>query len=236
MARHIDIEIKFIHGWGFDASFWRHWQFPTLDTVKLTGLDRGYFGRIQPLTDFAKDARFKTLIVHSFGLHLAPPTLLAECDLLVAISSFLSIHPTGSALKQSQRLVEGMKEKLISKPVEVLNNFYERCGMVPRNSNHPSDIDVPLLMMDLEHLNEASLDISRLSQIPKVLILHGVQDRIVPASKSSQLNQLLPNSLLYMCDGAEHALPYIQSDWCRYIVQKHIESGVSSESFVEIFS
>lgn len=72
-----------------------------------------------------------------------------------------------------------------------------------------------LLLHDLKDLDTCSLNVSLLKKIPKVLILHGVQDRIVSVEKGRELSAHLPDNSQYIeIEQAGHALPFTHIDVC----------------------
>ncbi len=74
--------------------------------------------------------------------------------------------------------------------------------------------NLPLLIQDLNSLNNSILDIERLKIIPEILLLHGTEDQIAPLEKAIELQSLLPNSKLITLDGGTHALPIVNATEC----------------------
>lgn len=211
------IEILLQHGWAFDKDCWRGWM-PHLREnqdceISIQTPDRGYFGEKSEATPFQEADSVKIVIAHSLGLHLVPEEILRSADLAVVASSFRSFH-SGMALeeKRSRKKVSLIQKKLADSPMDLLNEFYSDCYH-PLLTNHMllmrnfQDMNTELLERDLDFLDNTEFDMQILHKVPKVLFVHGSDDIIVPASRSTEMNELLPKSDLILFEGAGHTLP-----------------------------
>lgn len=195
--RNIDRAWVYQHGWGLGSECWEGWP-----GVKW---DRGYFGNAFscPIPENA------LVVTHSFGLHLIP---LHSIKQLVIMSGFLHIHSDAKTKAYLKWLLKALKKN----PKSALHQFYLDCGV---NKPVPGTLNLSLLLSDLERLNDETLDYSLLLQIPKILILHGVQDRIAKLDKAIELHNLLPQSKLVKFDQGDHALPMSLTKECQGMIQ-----------------
>lgn len=207
------------HGWGFDRACWQPWKdLFAQQGEDLLMSDRGYFNApslpVMPITDH------KTIVlVHSYGLHLCPLEQLQRAELLVLFSSFLSFHPwSESKRRRSHLMLAQMMTQFEANPQSVLEKFKAKCYHPvswERSSDSSTALNSELLLRDLEDLNICSLDVALLKKIPKILILHGVQDRIVSVEKGQELSEHLPDNSQYIeIEQAGHGLPFTHTDTC----------------------
>lgn len=174
----------FEHGWGFASDFF--------DCARHSS-DRGYFGKPKKVDYHALLQEEHIVITHSFGLHHLPPK--APIKRLVIIGGFCHIHTKGV---KSRAYFAWLKNTLKNSPTQALQQFYQDCGV---EKQAEENIDLPLLLADLEALNESVLDIAPLKQIEDVLIVHGTRDLIAPLEKGRELHQLLPGSRFMTYEG-----------------------------------
>jgi pimeloyl-[acyl-carrier protein] methyl ester esterase len=207
------------HGWGFDQTCWQPWKnLLAQHEEDLFISDRGYFNTsflpVTPTTDH------RTIVLaHSYGLHLCPSKQLQRADLLMIFSSFLSFHPQPeSKRRRSHLMLSQMMTQFEANPQAVLETFKTKCYYpVPweRSSDSSKALNPELLLHDLKDLDICSLDVALLKKVPKILILHGVQDRIVPVEKGRELFEHLPDNSQYIeIEQAGHGLPFTHLDAC----------------------
>lgn len=228
-------EVIAYHGWGFDASCWYEWQ-SQFDQQGWTfqSFDRGYWQQaIEPT--FNPFAQTKMVMVHSYGLHLCPITQLQQADVLVILSSFAEFHSTSVNKQRSRQMLQQMIDQFRLHPESVLSQFRVKCY-------HPfawqgtisASINSELLLHDLNQLQTASLDLALLQPIPKILILHGSQDRIVSSAQGAELAARLvgngQNCQYYAID-AGHALPFTHLDGCWSMLHTNLENGFNGLSY-----
>jgi pimeloyl-[acyl-carrier protein] methyl ester esterase len=211
------------HGWGFDRNCWQPWQDLMAQQGKeLWVSDRGYF--TTPSAPLVNQLVNQSIIfAHSYGLHLCPIEQLQNADVLVLFSSFLSFHPLAERRplagnsKRSRLVLAQMIRQLEISPEFVLKAFQTNCYYpIPCDaSNDNKPFNSELLLHDLKGLDTCLLDVSLLKKIPKVLILQGAQDRIVPAEKGRELSAFLPDNSQYIeIEQAGHGLPFTHVDAC----------------------
>ena len=169
------------------------------------------------------DADF--IVTGSMGGLLAMELLPASCKKLVLISStakFCSCngYPCGTHPKILGRMIERFKKE----PEAVLNDFFKNVHHPGKESRRSFQLrceemagwsdqtkqDASSTLNDLLAGLEYLLDSDVRTKVPSinipVLLLHGSEDRIIPAAASEWLHEHLPNSQLRLFDGHGHAL------------------------------
>lgn len=204
------------HGWGFTSNMWDIWKKFVPEQVKLHPLDRGYFKQALITDEFSQFTYDKVLVVHSFGLHLAPERLMSQADFICIISGFKQFDKKNS--------LQLMKKRLQTEPKDVLSSFYKKnLDKITYPIPIPASIDSQLLYDDLKCLETSDLDISIIRE-KKILILHGANDAIVPLQKGEELHKLLPNSKMIVVEGGEHGLPISHASECCKMIEDWVES------------
>lgn len=208
------------HGWGFDHTCWSDWlAYFQQQKHQFYCFDRGYFGQSHS-PEFLGDRPY-ILILHSFGLHLCPVTMITSADIVVIFNSFLSFHPIEPRLQRRSRLtLQRMIDRFQTHPHETLQAFWHNCE-VPEKQ-HPesmSNANVPLLQQDLTRLNETDLTlqsptVAALQQGQTVWVIHSDRDKIVPMVQGATLADAVATSRWIKIPGAGHALPFSQPDHC----------------------
>lgn len=212
ISTNITTDIIAYHGWGYDSSCWQAWAAAIAPAgARFQAFDRGYFGAAHT-PQFAPAATTKIILAHSYGLHLCPPAQLAQADILILLSSFLTFHPAADRAQQrSQQILAQMALQFAAQPERVLRSFREKCAdpiaAVPA-------FDRALLSADLQRLGTSAIDPDRLTPIPQVLILHGAGDRIVAPAQGKRLHERLPHSRYCSVPNAGHALPFTHLPAC----------------------
>ena len=222
--KRVSAEVLAYHGWGYSSAAWQGWRnWLRQQQYQLKAFDRGYFGApVQP--QFSNSTTAKLIFTHSYGLHFCPASALREANLLVIFSSFRQFHPEHASLKKrSQQILQQMIIQFERQPNTVLQNFRAKCSQPIDNSEPaPNLINASLLYQDLHQLDSCSLDLLPLQQIPKIVVLHGAQDRIVSAATGKALANELAASY-FEIESAGHALPFTQAATCQAILQPILE-------------
>lgn len=216
-------EVIAYHGWAFDQSCWREWEnWLEQQRCHLKAVDRGYF-------TFNKQANFsdnsiKIIFVHSYGLHWCPVEQLNQADALIIFSSFSEFHPEQPSLrKRSQHTIQQMLNQLSSENENdarlMLQKFWTRSyHPVPWYGTIPDQLNTKLLLDDLNQLNTATINLTRLRSISHIVVLHGSEDRIVSSAKGKALAEQLASPYFEIPD-AGHALPFTHVEICQSILQ-----------------
>lgn len=215
-----------IHGWAYDADFWKCWIDYLSTYFNCEAADRGYFYKKSQTTATAP----KLIICHSLGLHWLKPHHFKNDPFLVIIGGFSSFLPEQLLEKKIALKTLGlMKNQLKNDPFKLLKDFYENCAA----PNIP-DYDVPLeyntglLLSDLNYLAKNAAEVPRLFPGTKTLILHGEADRIVRPGKAEELHKMMPHSKLTWLAGTGHVIPKMKIDeCCRHIMREFSFANVS---------
>lgn len=225
-------EFYFVHGWGCDSRLWDGWATFTKADAPVYKFDRGYFNGPEKVFSLAQSSLSKILITHSLGLHLIPVDAFKQIDLLVLISSFRYFHEEQAHEKVSKKSIRLMKQRLLTDPQGLLDDFYLNCGLNKQRARHLSDLNSELLHDDLLFLDRNQINLAELLQVKQILLLHGACDRIVSLEHSKRLNKLLPNSKLLVNESAEHGLPATDAQWCINAIidnQKYFDRNVFAD-------
>ncbi len=213
-------ELIFQHGWGLSHHLWKKWEVVLPSQSKKTYLARGYFSSPSGPMNFTVDGG-RILICHSLGLHLLTSTLIQEADLLVVVGGFHYFHGDAAAgARRSKKVVQVMLRQMNAQPEKVINAFYSRCGLaedVPLEN-----LNKELLLNDLKILDKNRLDLDPFNALPKILLLHGKEDLIVPVDRAEYLHGRLKKSELVIFEGAGHGLPFTHAEECVNTVLMHL--------------
>ena len=166
--------------------------------------DRGYFGAPSPDRPPQGDWR---VITHSMGLWQVPSDWWPEVKELVILSGFARFLPPqpSPAHRGYRRLVQGLEKDLNG----TLAQFYGLCfgpeGPVPPV---PEGGKFGALGTDLKRLAEAELDLRPVAQVPRILLVQGLEDQVVDPLQSKALSQALPQATKVEVKAAGHGLGY----------------------------
>jgi pimeloyl-[acyl-carrier protein] methyl ester esterase len=166
--------ILFVHGWGYDASFWDPVR-AALGEVPSTALDLGYFGAAS--TAVPRDVTL--LVGHSLGLlWLARQSVLMHLPLvgINAFPRFLEADDYRPAV--GLRVLERMKRRVASDTRSVLEDFWTRAGA----SGPTSTPNAAALAEGLDHLAAWDERENLASRASPMRLIAGREDAIVPAA------------------------------------------------------
>ena len=166
--------ILFVHGWGYDASFWDPLR-AVLGDAPSTTLDLGYFGAAE--TTLPQGVTL--LVGHSLGfLWLARQSALKYLT-LVGISAFPRFleaddyHPAVAA-----RVLERMRQRVLSDTRNVLEDFWMRAGTAGADGAPKA----AALAEGLDHLAAWDERENLASRASPTRLIAGREDAIVPAA------------------------------------------------------
>ena len=165
------MKLLFVHGWGFDASFWD--RVIALLPGKSEIVHLGYFG----VAAWPHIAEPCIAVTHSFGAMalLADPP--AACRGLLAINGFDRFTRCGDHPGVPPRVVDRMIARLDGDPMDVLRDFHQRLGSaVPHGSP-----DVARLREDLAAMRDGDLRAAVLRWRAPIVALDGAEDPLLPA-------------------------------------------------------
>ena len=165
--------ILFVHGWGYDASFWD----PLRKALNMpsAALDLGYFG---PAGTTMPDG-IAFLVGHSLGfLWLARQVALKHLP-LIGINAFPRFEEAeGYRPAVAPRVLERMRRRVLTDPRGVLAEFWQRAG-APGPSNSPK---TAALAEGLDHLATWDERENLGTHTRSIRLIAGEEDAIVPAA------------------------------------------------------
>ncbi len=216
-------EVIAYHGWAFDRQCWQAWRTKFAEqNIPLRAFDRGYFGApTQPTFEYPDSQ--KIILAHSYGLHLCPYQLLRVADLVIVFGGFYRFHPRApKAERRSRRVLQQMISQFDQAPDQVLQAFWQNCGLPQAQWLERSDKVLQLLAHDLQDLDHSLLCIEFLARQPKVVVIHGREDAIAPLSQGQDLAKELCNNAELIELSGPHALPFTQLEQCWSAIQPHL--------------
>ena len=194
--------LAFIHGWGFDAHFWR----PVADRLPEFArvfIDLGFRGEpVHPA------AHHPVVIAHSMGFAWALASLSRPWAGAVAVNAFTRFTRTPDFVAGTPpRTLERMTVRFADDPLAVSAEFLERCGVeAPDTAGlRPAPLGEALKWLAIcdERNALAALDCP-------LLALAGTRDPIVSETMS---RESFPPQCLTLVEGAGHLLPWTHPDW-----------------------
>ena len=165
--------ILFVHGWGYDASFWDPVR--TALGVPSAALDLGYFGAAD--TALPRDATL--LVGHSLGfLWLARRSALKHLP-RIGINAFPRfLEADGYRPAVAPRVLERMKRRVVSDTRSVLEDFWARAGAAGPDGT----ANAATLAEGLDHLAAWDERENLASRASRTRLIAGREDAIVPAA------------------------------------------------------
>ena len=198
----MSLSLHFVHGWGFDASFWDGVA-PLLDVWPQTRADRGWFG---PAEERVPEGPC-LVIAHSHGALrslLAPPP---GCVGMIAINGFDRFGQT--------RVLDWMLARFADDPARVLDAFRARCGAGPALAI----TDAAALAAGLADLRDTDgADAAAAWALPLVS-LQGGADPILPEATRDTAFSAARCFRLECIAGGGHLLPLTDPQFCAHHIR-----------------
>jgi pimeloyl-[acyl-carrier protein] methyl ester esterase len=198
------MELIFIHGWGFDASFWDELA-AQLPQFRQKRIDLGFFGETANEVD---DAIPSILVGHSLGFVHGMRSRKNWAG-WVAINGFAHFvaTPTQAGCVPESSLRE-MKEKMTKDPPRTLARFYSSIGATP-----PVTAAAPRIERLHEALDELlAIDLDGALRSMPGLALASRNDPLVPVAASEAL--AVPSARIQWHATGGHMLPQSAAPWC----------------------
>ena len=214
--------LYFVHGWGFEESFWlpvgkilegkkkvRSINFISLnffESEKINSITRG---------------NNNIFVTHSYGLNWFLDRK-ENCYALVnffAAPNFLKFQKNS---EKSKIILDLMIKKLKDSPNEVLNKFYENCGLSSSLKIGVEKINKDKLVYALKDLRDNSNLEEFLRIKNKTLNIFAVRDKIFDVSLS-KLKKFLGSDFNYvLIDSGSHAFPLLNPEKASEIIYNYI--------------
>ncbi|MCW8916766.1 MAG: alpha/beta hydrolase [Magnetovibrio sp.] len=206
----------YVHGWGFDARFWRSLQDCLGDGECL---DLGFVS--DPQLDISATDEPLVAVGHSFGVQwLLHHHANKPWQAFVSINGFARFvkaegYDVGTHPRILKRMIQGFEQR----PDGVYVDFMKLCGAADPN---PQGLNYDPLRDGLEALYEwderEALDLLA----APVLALAGGADQVVPQNMSEAA--FVGHNLVIKADG-DHVLPQSDPDWCAQQIQAFLEQN-----------
>ncbi len=204
----------FVHGWGFNASFWRPLQ-------KHVGagecLNLGFIGNSQ--LDISSVDETCVCVGHSFGVqwllhHHADKPWKA----FVSINGFARfVKGDGFDVGTHPRILKRMIQGFEQRPEDVYADFMKLCGDIEPNT---AGLNHDHLRDGLKSLHEWDEREALDKVSAPVLALAGAADQVVPQAMSKAA--FANHNLVIKADG-DHLLPLSAPEWCAQKIKAFLE-------------
>ena len=199
-------EIIAVHGWGFDSSYWKEWEFffKTKEWI-WKNYDRGYYSNSSTKAEWSQSSDKKVVICHSLGFHLIDAFILSKATDIILLNCFGMFLPEGKERRAVKIALEGMKSKIGTKDEKKMLTKFFKLSASPNiySKNLISYIDKEIsecgrhrLRTDLNRLIDTKGLPLGLNQNSKILAIYGKKDQIVSNSSSIYLDSLLTSFLI----------------------------------------
>ncbi|AVM73819.1 alpha/beta fold hydrolase [Magnetospirillum gryphiswaldense] len=194
--------LAFVHGWGFDAHFWR----PVADRLPEFArifVDLGF--RAEAVRPGANNP---IIIGHSMGFAWALAGFPRPWAGAVAVNAFPRFTRAQDFVAGTPpRSLDRMIERFATHPHEVTADFMQRCGIDAADTETIRPAPMAEALKWLAECDErqtmAQLDCP-------LLALAGTRDLVVPEAMS---RDSFPPQCLTLVEGAGHLLPWTHPDW-----------------------
>jgi pimeloyl-[acyl-carrier protein] methyl ester esterase len=197
------LQLIAMHGWAGDQRGWQ--PFATAAAAQgwsWSSGERGY-GALAPLMPAWQVNGQRVLVVHSFGLHLLPATLLAQAEAVVLLACFGRFVPEGPTGRRLRAALAGMEQSLERGEAEaMLHSFFVQAAAPDvLDPAEPWIGDQPIAAGGQQRLLEDLRLLGRTTGLPptfpsaaRVLLVEAGADRIVAAEARRELRLALPHA------------------------------------------
>ncbi len=210
------MELVFVHGWGFEASFWDPLA-AFLTDYPQQRVDRGYFGSKR---DLVKTNQKSVLIGHSLGF-VHGLSLRQDWAGLIAINSFARfIREENKMGCVAPSVLRDMRMRLVADPAKTLGDFYGLIGAKPPAGTP----DTARLREGLDELRDTDCGASLAALDVPTLILASRDDELVPVKASEALAREAMQGRLEWHSTGNHTLPQSDPDWCALHIKRFLLS------------
>lgn len=200
------MNLVFIHGWGFDQSFWQALA-ARLTRYQQEFVDLGFFGAASPLEPAAPD---RILIGHSLGFVHGLQSKKNWAG-VIAINSFARFPASGAVL-------DGMKKQCARDPALTLARFYERI-----EAEAPTVIAQPnkeKLCEGLDVLRDVDMSGELADLSVPALVLAAENDPLVPIEVSQRIKA---GADFHSHASGGHILPKSDAAWCAERISQFLD-------------
>tara|TARA_B100000524_G_scaffold240714_1_gene128610 strand:- start:19 stop:684 length:666 start_codon:yes stop_codon:yes gene_type:complete len=216
-------DIYFIHGWGFDKSFW----LPSAKYIKQNNLikslffiDLDFFGS-NSKNIINANSKINIFITHSYGLHWFLEKKIDCFGLLNFFSapSFINFQKNPMKAKTALDL---MIKKFQNSPDFVLEEFYKNCGI--KKNKFTGKINNKNLLKSLKNLRSKNYEDDFLKLSHKILNVFATEDKILDLSLE-KLDSFMDHKKRYILINSNlHAYPYLKPKETAMIIKNYLKN------------
>ncbi|MEB3184700.1 MAG: alpha/beta hydrolase [Cyanobacteriota bacterium] len=209
------LQVIAMHGWAGDQRGWAAFAAAAAaQGWSWRNGERGYGGLPAGMPLWQPRSR-RVVVVHSLGLHLLPPALLAQAEGVIVLASFGRFVPEGTAGRRLATALAGMARALEGDAADaMLRDFLiQAADPTPADPATLGIVDQPvaaagraLLQADLAMLERTGGLPAAFPSGARVLLVEAGCDRIVVPEARQLLREALPDADLLHLAGAGHCL------------------------------
>ena len=222
------IRINFIHGWGFDSSFW----LPLAKELKkINCFDFFYYnlGFVGKENFDGKKKKFKKeiFIVHSIGFNWLVKNI-NKPGLIINFFGSPIFFDDLEKDKVEYRSYKNMLKDIKINEKKVLENFYINCGL-KKNYNHKKIFDIPRLINFLEKLQNDKL-VEKTSKLKhKIFSVYSFADKILKNRDFKKYFKNKNHQNFVFLEKDSHAFPYLEPEKCKSLIIKIISEQTKED-------
>jgi len=222
-----------VHGWGSDQRCWEPWR-PLCEQRgwSLQCHERGY-GRFPAASPSWAAHGKRALVVHSLGLHLVAPELLASAEAVLLLASFGSFVPPGPAGRQLQQALASMAKRIEQGDIQGLFEDFRIQAAFPQSvQDLPAGVeDGPIPAIGRQRLIEDLRLLGQCAGLPQgfpkgaaILIVEAEADAIIDPLSRQALREALPQANLQLLPGIGHSLlvPQLMEQVLSWLAQQSL--------------
>ena len=219
----MNYDFYFVHGWGFDKSFWSPVSQILLKkkiafSIKL--IDLGFFGDNCQQEIFEKSQK-RIFVTHSYGLNWFLKKKI-ESDILINFFSTPSFINYQKYPKKTEKILSKMIKKIDFTPEEVLSEFYKNCGLKNYKIIDKKFINQENLKTALINLKENNLE-KEFNAIPNSIFSIFSNDDLIFNPAISRINQMRSDKhKIKFIKTNKHALPFSEPERTSKIIQSFL--------------
>ena len=202
------INFYFLHGWGFDKSFW----YPVgnlirkeLFTNSVKYLDLGFFYEKKLIGNYDSSQK-NIFIVHSLGLNWFLKMKI-DCFSLINFFSAPSFLNFQIDSEKKKRYLKKMIFKFYKNPEDVLSEFYFNCGIETKLYQNHKKKDLKTLSNSLMNLYQDNQLNEFVEKNFKIFSIYSESDKIFQPSKKNISNLNKKNHRIKIFKNLNHAFP-----------------------------
>ena len=213
------LDFYFIHGWGFDQSFWE----PVCKEIRESGISRiaetidlGFFSNKVTNFEFKEIKQKSVFIVHSYGLNWFLKNNI-KCNTVInffGVPCFLRFQQDPRVTK---KIMDKMLQNFATNPTTVLKDFYRKCNIKHEVNKK---IHVKNCLMSLKQLKNEDLTINFNNLKCKVFSIFSFGDNILKLNKENLDSIKNKNHNISFVKNLEHGFPKNNPELCCKMIKK----------------